>query len=197
MPLVVPFNETLCPASPSLQWAPWASVPHLLSQSLPQPSVLCSAKTANCPSRIASLSLAFRYLACSLRLCPVSRLPQGSRLAGRRKPPPSPRVLVFGSIPRLLPHQQGDSRLSQVPELPPKIHAPSQTPVVSRPLAFSCPGLLPSARCTASAFPFTTSRKRLSFCPRLYIFRGSVTRPAPSLLSAPHTHRCNACGIRY
>ena len=29
VPPVVPFNRTLCPASPSLQWVPWVSVPHL------------------------------------------------------------------------------------------------------------------------------------------------------------------------
>ena len=26
---IVPSRKTLCPASPSLQWVPWASVPHL------------------------------------------------------------------------------------------------------------------------------------------------------------------------
>jgi hypothetical protein len=30
VPPVVPFNRTLCPASPSLQWVPWVSVPHLI-----------------------------------------------------------------------------------------------------------------------------------------------------------------------
>ena len=32
VPPVVPFSRTLCPASPSLQWVPWTSVPHLTDQ---------------------------------------------------------------------------------------------------------------------------------------------------------------------
>src|SRR5210317_630815 len=31
---IVPPRKTLCPTSPSLQWVPWASVPHLLSLTL-------------------------------------------------------------------------------------------------------------------------------------------------------------------
>lgn len=47
-----------CPASPSLQWVPWASVPHLLSLlSCRRLSVLCSAKTAGSPSRTLHSSL--------------------------------------------------------------------------------------------------------------------------------------------
>src|SRR5574341_2163396 len=29
---IYPPNRTVCPASPSLQWAPWAAVPHLLGR---------------------------------------------------------------------------------------------------------------------------------------------------------------------
>jgi hypothetical protein len=32
VPPVVPFGRTLCLASPSLQWVPWTSVPHLTDQ---------------------------------------------------------------------------------------------------------------------------------------------------------------------
>ena len=32
VPPVGPYSRTLCPASPSLQWVPWASVPHLTGQ---------------------------------------------------------------------------------------------------------------------------------------------------------------------
>ena len=54
---VVLSSATLCPASPSLRWVPWASVPHLLSHCLERhrPAVLCLAKTAPCPSRVTSL----------------------------------------------------------------------------------------------------------------------------------------------
>ena len=32
VPPVVPLGRTLCPASPSLQWVPWVSVPHFPGQ---------------------------------------------------------------------------------------------------------------------------------------------------------------------
>jgi hypothetical protein len=50
---IVPPSRTFCPASPSLQWVPWASVPHLpgLQALARSPSVLCSATTATTPSR--------------------------------------------------------------------------------------------------------------------------------------------------
>ena len=56
---IVPSRESLYPASPSLQWVPWASVPHLpgLFRSTMRPSVLCSAKTAERPSPRCSLPL--------------------------------------------------------------------------------------------------------------------------------------------
>jgi hypothetical protein len=116
VPLVVPSRRTLRPASPSLQWVPWASVPHLPGQaSFARPSVLCSATTAKCPSRVPSL---------------VARPPIPCRRS-RKETIGSPK---FPSCPRrLMPR--------------------SQTPVVSCSLALSLPGLLPSAACTASAFP--------------------------------------------
>jgi hypothetical protein len=62
----------------------------------------------------------------------------------------------------------------------------SQTPVVSCALAIPRPGLLPSGACKPSAF--AAIPRRLSCCPRLYIFRGSITRPASSLTPASHAH---------
>ncbi len=59
VPLVVPLNRTLCPASPSLQWVPWALVPHLHGTD----AVCCFATGVN---------LYLRYYA-SLRL-PIARL---------------------------------------------------------------------------------------------------------------------------
>jgi hypothetical protein len=57
----------------------------------------------------------------------------------------------------------------------------SSTPVVSCPLALSHPGLLPSISMTTSAFP---SKLTVIHCPRLYKFRGSITRPVFLLPSA-------------
>ena len=62
---IVPSNETLCPALPSLQWVAWASLPHLPGSYIPEPPVLCSAKTAKSPSRIRSFfTILLRYLDC-------------------------------------------------------------------------------------------------------------------------------------
>ena len=54
----------------------------------PPSSVLCSAKTARCPSWVASLPLASQYLGCSLALCSLT----GSLAAGSS--PPTPGLLV-------------------------------------------------------------------------------------------------------
>jgi len=62
----------------------------------------------------------------------------------------------------------------------------SQTPVVSCILAVSHPGLLPSGHCTPSAF--ASIPLRLSYWPRLYIFRGSIPRPASSFPPASYAH---------
>ena len=47
-------------------------------------------------------------------------------------------------------------------------------------------GLLPSGACTPSAC--AALPLRLSFCPRLDTFRGSITRPASSLTPASYSH---------
>ena len=62
----------------------------------------------------------------------------------------------------------------------------SQTPVVSCLLALSRPGLLPSTACKASAF-LPCFVGKLSYCPRLYIFRGSIARPTPLFPPAPYS----------
>ena len=90
------------------------------------PSVICSAKTAASPSRVASLSLATRYLDCyPCFVSPVS----GSPAAG--SPSTDARTLLTRS-PHLLSQYpgicQGDQRLSQVPELPLCVHAPLSDP---------------------------------------------------------------------
>src|SRR5439155_4778452 len=61
-----------------------------------------------------------------------------------------------------------------------------QTPVVSCARAIPHPGLRPSGACKPSAF--AAIPLRLSCCPRLYIFRGSITRPTSSLPPASYAH---------
>jgi hypothetical protein len=181
-----PLNRTLCPASPSLQWVPWVSVPHLpeLDFSLANSSVLCSATTANSPSRVPSLSLVPRYPAFSSFFfsCPVFL---GS-LFGLEFP--CQRLgSCLSSVPLLLTYGKETIGSPKFPRCPRKHMPRSQTPVVSYALAISCPGLLPSGHCTPSAFPLLLRLKRLSFRPRLYTFRGSITRPAPLFPSASYS----------
>jgi hypothetical protein len=97
VPLVVPHSRTLCPASPSLRWVPCASVPHLLELDFASSSVLCSATTANSPSRVPSLSLVPRYPASPLSF--VSHLIRLARQAGVL--PPFARALVYRQYPFL------------------------------------------------------------------------------------------------
>ena len=63
----------------------------------------------------------------------------------------------------------------------------SQTPVVSWVLAITSPGLLPSGASKPSAF-LSVPLGEISLCPRLYPFRGSITRPASSLPPASYSH---------
>src|SRR5262245_23143761 len=63
----------------------------------------------------------------------------------------------------------------------------SQTPVVSWVLAITSPGLLPSGASKPSAF-LSVPLGEISLCPRLYPFRGSITRPASSLTPASYAH---------
>ena len=58
----------------------------------------------------------------------------------------------------------------------------SSTPVVSFALALSHSGLLPSATMNTSAFPLVLLT--VIYCPQLYKFRGSITRPVFLLPSA-------------
>ena len=160
----------------------WASVPHVPDRLTScRPSVLCLAKTAACPSRGASLLARFPIP----DLLPWFRLPCGSPAGGSGPPTPgllnnrSP-VPVSGS---------GNKRLSPVPELPLWTHAPLSDPggVLSTSPFIASTGLLPSGQCKPSAFPFGFNERLSTNGPRLYLFRGSITRPATSLHPASYT----------
>jgi len=65
VPPILPFNGTSYPASPSLKWVPWASVPHPTGPDYSRPSVIWSAKTSKCPSQVPSLfAIVPWYLVC-------------------------------------------------------------------------------------------------------------------------------------
>ena len=128
VPAVVLSVETSYPASPSLQWVAWVSLPHHPGQVTFCQSVLCSAATANRPSWVASLfTIASHYLSLLLFLCvPFLARSLGSKL------PACARALVL----RQYPFSSGISRKETTgsPEFLsyPFRHMPrSLTPVVS------------------------------------------------------------------
>ena len=59
----------------------------------------------------------------------------------------------LSSVPLLLTYGKETVGSPKFPRCPPEHMPRSQTPVVSHTLALSCLGLLPSGRCTPSAFP--------------------------------------------
>jgi hypothetical protein len=134
----------------------------------PPSPVLCSATTATRPSRWPLLplgltfvsSLAFKLVAAQEPLrqrpaCLVSRYAISGLPTRKQVALPSSQATPLSACPALRPRW--------CPEHSPLSHS----------------GLLLSACMTASAFPLYNSR--LSCCPRLYKFRGSITRPASSL----------------
>ena len=114
----------------------------------PPSLVLCSATTANCPSRFPLLSLVHRYLGCSLCSCPRLRASSSG-------------FWSFSLTPGLLGHPVRRFRGShketigspKFPGYPLELMPCSSTPVVSSALALAHSGLLPSTQMTASAFP--------------------------------------------
>ena len=142
---------------------------------------------------VGSLLAPFRYLgltrhfSCSSRLGPGWAHPPGASPVGCQG-------VDFAGHPLSGFGSQGDGRLSRVPGLPLCTHAP-----------LSDPGGVPSARLdadrttafrTLNAVSFRTNYPVLSFCPPLYSFRSSVTRPvlSPYLCFA---HCFSAVALRF
>ncbi len=148
----------------------------------PPSSVLCAAKTATLP-------LSDRF-ACRSRSdtlpAPVVRGLR-FRLVARWKPPGTPPGLLSQPAPQTGNYHKEAGGSPKFPSDPCVDMPRSQTPVVSSTLALACPGLRPSAACKASAFPLDAT-EGYPCGPRLYLFRGSITRPVTSLPLAPRLH---------
>ena len=82
------------------------------------------------------------------------------------------------------------------PSYPCRHMPPSKTPVVSRTLVLAHTRLLPSASTTTSAFTRALARA-IPFGPRRFTFRGSVTRPAPSLHPASYPPLLGRTRVHY
>jgi len=156
----------------------------------PPSSVLCSAKTALYPSRVASRALASQYLVCFLSLCSL-RLVHGRKLAINARALGLPVPLLFRQC------GQGDRWLSHVPEFPLWRHAPlSADPggvLPGSPLRQQdcCLPLAPECRLSPRL------QRGLSGGPRLYSFRGSMTQPVVSLPPAPYHPLRSSTRVRY
>jgi len=152
----------------------FGSPPYRRCASSAPPSVLCSAKTALCPSRFASLPLAYRYLV--LLPCFVA----SSRLASSGLHSACARTCSPGCPIRL---SQGDRWLSQVPELPLCAHA-----------LISDPG--GDGRTRLCALPSAAFRQaeNVGFS-TMSGFRDSISRPAHSLHPASDFASRLACGF--
>ena len=147
----------------------------------PPSSVLCVAQTAILPvsGRVARRSRPDTLPASArsgypLRAHARVEAPDHARAFGRPVPQSGNMVKERGGSPTF-------------PSYPSVCMPRSQTPVVSWALAIPRPGLLPSGACTPSAF-LSVPPGEISFCPRLYTFRGSITRPASSLPPASYSH---------
>jgi hypothetical protein len=175
---IVPPSRTFCPASPSLQWVPWASVPHL-----PGLQVWPADPRYYAPLRLPRLRLGVLRWSLVRRYPGVIRFFTPSQVTGPRHP-----AGLGGFLPRFpdpaIPKERRGS--PKFPSDPSDDMPRSQTPVVSWALALAHPGLLPSGAWKPSAFP--SLRGGISCGPQLYQFRGSITRPATSLPLAPRLH---------
>jgi len=188
------LDNSLYPTSPSLRWVALRQAQDRLGPHFPtftgtipeKRGTLCSATTANRPSRCPVL-FARSTIPCSPSFsCPVSGSPARRVLSSART-----RRFPAGGTPSTFIHKEtigspkpGLSVAEGFPDYPLELMPRSSTPVVSHTLALSHPGLLPSTHMTASAFPAKKKLTAILYCPQLYKFRGSITRPVFLLPSA-------------
>ena len=147
----------------------------------PPSSVLCVAKTAILPvsGRFARRSLPDTLCASVRSCCPFRAYDLGEA--------PRPPQDFWSPGPPCRACDKETEGSPTFPSYPSGCMPRSQTPVVSCPLALAHAGLLPSGACTPSAF-LSVPPGEIAFCPRLYTFRGSITRPASSLTPASYAH---------
>jgi len=202
---VVPWHRRharhCCPAplAEVLSWVPWALVPHASGQSLhPDPQYRALLRL---PSSFPVGSLSFPSGTLGWRI--AFGVPPGLhqvRLGYQLRQPIVARMSFWPVIlfPAVAPKETGGS-----PEFPgyPSKHMPrSQTPVVSRPLAFAQTRLLPSKRCTLSAlgpltrtYPLTTIIHFSEFNDAACALAFPLLRTPP--LSDPPSVRLSTCWL--
>ena len=180
--LISPPSSTLCPASPSLGWVAWVSLPHLLDRlrglryyvQLRLPLHLLGSLR---------LSLASRYLCWPpFGLC-------SSRLVGRVGSPRLRLAICCTGSPYLSGCSPTRSwRFSQVPRLPLYAHAPLAVSGGVRDVCHNTSRIHAFQSLQTVGFPrYHSELSMLSLWTTHYTFRRSVTRPTHSLHLAPNT----------
>ena len=149
---VVPLSRVSCPASPSLQWVPWASVPHLPVTAHFQQHRYYAPLRLPLPFPVGSLVAPFRYLSNMPLVC----FPRSSqlRIADRWTWCLSPPGLLISRYPL----SSGNLHERRQEVLPSSRITPLNTCHFLRLrwcpfcIAIAQQGLLPSGRSTPSAF---------------------------------------------
>jgi hypothetical protein len=141
---ICPPSRTVCPASPSLRWVAWASLPHLPRY--------CA------PLRLPAVRLRSLRLRSLPNTLPASWVcvPCGSFVGGSS--PPTPGLLVNRYPSSSGRHNKETAGSPKFPSFPSDdmLRSP-QTPVVSCCLALTPAGLLPSTRARVSAFSLAST----------------------------------------
>ena len=182
---VFPPSGTSCPASPSLPWVPWVSVPHVhrYYARLRLPTVH--------PGRFARRSLPGTLLFPLVCIPSEGSLTDGETHGQRRDfwSAGSPRYRQFVTGKQWALPSSRVTPVSTCPALRPR-----WCPLLACHIARKdC--CLPLAA-IASAFP-PLGWGGYPYRPRLYIFRGSIPRPALSLHPAPYTPLPERTRVRY
>lgn len=158
--------------------------PPFRSTPMGAPSVLCSAKTAVAPSRVASQYARFPVPCCFLvRSRPGESIPAA----------PSPLICRWTTFPAF--HKENDGS-PKFPSYPCEYMPCAQTPVVSLALANTLQELLPSAPRHIVGFHHVR-RRGYPIGPLCRLFRGSITQPAFSLHPASHPLLPRRMRVRY
>jgi len=154
----------------------------------PRSTVLWASTTACRPSRRTSLVAGAAIPLAVPPLCvPVSLVHTGSLARGTPCARPAPGAFLSPRPPLggyLVRRQQALSS-SRVTPVPPCLALRPRW--CRRTLALTVSALLPSAVWSASAFRPRCAEGPLSHCPRVYPFRGSITRPGGLFPPASHT----------
>ena len=155
MPPIVSPRKTSHPASPSLQWVAWASLPHLTGQPY------CTDHRYYDPLRLPDARLGFVHSSLSapdtlyrpsIRFvsCPYLY----AQLADGRDPPHQRRDFACAGSPHTVLLPKETSGPPEFPSYPHEYMPWSKTPVVSCLLTISLVGLLPSVPDDAVGFHF-------------------------------------------